>query len=107
MNVVGSTGGYEVVWPCGNRVVEAIPYAQRLDTLEGKTICELSNRIYRSDEIFPLLEKELSNRYTGVKFVNYKTFGSIHGGEEGNVIAALPNALKQNKCDVVISGVGG
>jgi hypothetical protein len=87
--------------------VEAIPYAQRLDTLEGKTICELSNLIYRSDEIFPLVEKELSNRYEGIKFISYKTFGSIHGGGEESTIAALPNALKQNKCDAVISGVGG
>lgn len=105
--VACSAGVYEVVWPRGNRVAETVPYARRLDTLEGKTVCELSNLIYRSDELFPLLEKALSKRYEGIKFVSYETFGSIHGGEERKVIAALPDALKQNKCDAVISGVGG
>ena len=107
MKGASKTGLYEVVWPRGNRVVDSIPYAQRLDTLEGKTICELSNLIFRADEIFTLVEKELSDRYPSIKFVSHKMFGSIHGGEEAKVIATLPNALKQNKCDAVISGVGG
>ncbi len=98
--------GYEVVWPRGKRVVKDIPYAQHLDTLEGKTICELSDRAFHVDELFPMIEKELANRYPGVKFVSYEVFGNIHGGEEAKVIAALPNKLKQSKCDAVISGIG-
>jgi len=107
MNRASTTGVYEVVWPRGNKVAKAVPFARRLDRMEGKTICELSNMIFRADEIFPLLEKEVSRRYGSIKFVSYKAFGSIHGGEEAKVIAALPDALKQNKCDAVISGVGG
>lgn len=55
MNVGSRIGLYEVVWPRGNKVVEAIPYALRLDSLAGKTICELSDRIFRADEVFPFL----------------------------------------------------
>ena len=53
-----------------------------------------------------ILEKELARRYPGIKFVNYHTFGSTHGGDEAKSIAALPQKLKENRCDAVISGVG-
>ena len=106
MTVAFGKGVYEVVWPRGKRAIEGISCAQRLDTLEGKTICELSNRTFRADEIFPLIEKELTNRYPGLKFVSHEEFGTTHAGEEAKVITALPNTLKQNKCDAVISGVG-
>ena len=98
--------GYEVVWPRGKRVVKDLPYAQHLDSLEAKTICELSDRMFHADEIFPIIEKELASRYPRIKFVSYEVFGNIHGGEEAKVIAALPDKLKQNRCDAVISGIG-
>ncbi len=98
--------GYEVVWPRSRRDNGDTPYAQHLDTLEGKTICELSTRGQRSDETFPMIEKELKKRYPGIKFVNYEVFGKTHGVEEPEVIAALPGKLKQNKCDAAISGNG-
>ena len=98
--------GYKVVWPRGKRVVKSSLYAQHLDALEGKTICELSDRIFHADDIFPMLEKELTERYPGIKFVNYKVFGGTHGREEAQVIKALSDKLKQNGCDAVISGMG-
>ena len=104
--MVPESGVYKVVWPRGNRVVEGIPFTQRPDTLEGKTICELWNGVYRGDEIFPIVEKELVNRYPGIKFVSYEVFGSTHGGEEAKVIAALPAKLEQSRGDAVISGMG-
>ncbi len=97
---------YKVVWPRGKRDVKDIPYARHLDTLKGKTICELSDRAFHADDIFPMIEKELAKRYPGVKFVNYEKFGNTHGGGEANVIASLPDKLKQNRCDAVISGIG-
>ena len=97
---------YKVVWPRGKRVVEDISYARHLDTLEGKTICELSDRMFHADDIFPMMEKELAKRYPRIEFVRYEEFGNIHGGEEAKVIGALPDKLKQNRCDAVISGMG-
>ncbi len=97
---------YEVVSPRGKKAVEIIRLAKRLDTLEGKTICELWDWIFRGDQIFPAIEKELTKQYRGIKFVSYEVFGSTHGGDEAKVLAALPDKLKQNKCDAVISGVG-
>lgn len=97
---------YAVVWPRSPRTVKMAPVAPRLETLKGKTVAQLWDYIFRGDEIFPILEEELGRRFPGTKFVNYKTFGSTHGGDEHEVVAALPSKLKQYDCDAVISGMG-
>ena len=97
---------YEVVWPCGESVGKVTPLSKRLDTLEGKTICELWDYVFQGDKIYGILEEELSKRYPGIKFVNYRRFGSTHGAEEKKTIAALPDLLKKNKCDAVVSSMG-
>jgi hypothetical protein len=97
---------YEVVWPRGKKIVEITPVAKRLDTLQGKTICELWDWMFRGEEIFPVLERELAKRYPGIKIINYRVFGSTHGKDEAETIAALPSKLKEQGCDAVVSGVG-
>ncbi|MFC2066563.1 hypothetical protein ACFLUO_05840 [Chloroflexota bacterium] len=106
MKMAPEKGVYEVIWPRGKKTVESVGLARRLDTLDGKTVCELWNWVFHGDKIFPAIEKELAKRYPGLKFVNYEAFGSTHGGDEAKVIADLPEKLKQNKCDAVISGMG-
>ena len=98
--------GYEVVWPRGKKAAETVHLAKRVSSLEGKTVCTLWDWLFHGDKIFPIIEKELAKRYPGIKFVSYEVFGSTHGSEEAEVLAALPNKLKQNKCDAVLSGVG-
>ncbi|MFC1870116.1 hypothetical protein ACFLYE_02460 [Chloroflexota bacterium] len=98
--------GYEVVWPRGKRMAESVRFAKRLETLAGKTIGFLWDWAFRGEQIFPVIEKELSQRYPGVRFVGYEEFGSTHGGKEAEVLDALPDNLRQNKCDAVISGIG-
>ncbi len=97
---------WDVVWPRSNRTMTSLVHARRLDTLEGKTICELWTWGFRGDEMFPIIEQELVKRYGNVKFVRYDVLGSIHGPDEGKALAALPDKLKQYKCDAVIAGVG-
>ncbi len=99
-------GVYEVVWPRGKKVVDVVRLANRLDTLDNKTIGELWDWVYRGDEIFPVIEKELTKRYHGISFVNYDVFGSTLGDKASKTITALPDKLKQSKCDAGISGVG-
>lgn len=100
-----SKGIYEVVWPRGKKTVKVTHLAKRLDTLEGKTIGQLWDNVFRGDEIFPILEEELAKRYPGIKFINYELFGSIHGDEERKVLADLPGKLKRFGVDAVISGM--
>jgi hypothetical protein len=105
--MTGSDGReiYRVVWPRGIRMVQATDVAPRLSTLEGKTIGQLWDDLFRGDEIFPILEEELLRRFPGVRFVRYDTFGSTHGRDEQRVLAELPDRLKRLEVDAVISGM--
>jgi hypothetical protein len=94
-----------VLWPRGRRTVTVKPVAPRLSTLAGKTIGQLWDDLFRGDEIFPMLEGELSRRFPGVKFVGYRTFGSTHGADEHDVLARLPARMREHGVDAVISGM--
>jgi hypothetical protein len=96
---------YRVVWPRGAGTVRASDVAPRLSTLEGKTIGQLWDDLFRGDEIFPILEEELGLRFPGGRFVRYDTFGSTHGRHEGKVLAELPEMLRRHQVDAVISGM--
>ena len=97
---------YAALWPRGGKTVEVSALAPRLDDLNGKTVCQLWDYLFRGDEIFPMLEEALRERYPDVKFVRYEEFGSTHGGDEREVMRALPDKLKQLGADAVISGMG-
>ena len=96
----------EVAWPRGPSAVKIIPLAKRLDTLEGKTICEMWDWVFRGDELFPLLEEELKKRYPGVKFVNFNEFGNPHTAHEAEVYEELPGLAKKHGCDAFIVAIG-
>lgn len=96
---------YAVVWPRARKSVELQPLADRLDTLEGKTVAHVWDYMFRGDEIFPILQEGLSERYPGIKFVNYETFGSTHGDQEHAVLAEMPEKLRRLGVDAVISGM--
>jgi hypothetical protein len=94
-----------VLWPRGRKTVDMKPLAGRLDTLDGKTVGELWDDLFRGDEIFPILEAELVRRFPRVRFVDYRVFGSTHGGAEHRTMAELPDKLRKHGVDAVISGM--
>ena len=102
---MGNTELYEVFWPGGPSAVNTISSAPRAD-LTGKRIGILWDYVFRGEEIFPILEKSISERYENVEFIGYQNFGSTFGGDEHAVLAALPKRLKNLKIDAVISGIG-
>ena len=93
------------LWPRGQKTVKVTELAKRLSSLDGKTIGELWDDLFRGDEIFPMLEEELRRRFPGVTFVGYKAFGSTHGRDERTVIAELPERLQRYGVDAIISGM--
>ena len=95
----------QVLWPRGRRTVTAKPVAPRLETLAGKTIGQLWDDLFRGDEIFPMLEDALAQRFPDVKFVDYRTFGSTHGAREHEVIQTLPARMRELRVDAIISGM--
>jgi hypothetical protein len=103
---------YEVVWPRSPRGVQTRRVADRLETaderhpLEGKRIAFLWDYLFRGDELFPVLDRELTERFPGIEVVGYAEFGSTHGSDEAELIAGLPAALANRHIDAVVSAMG-
>ncbi len=75
-------------------------HAPRLDSLRGKTICELSNRLWEDFRIFPRIRESIKKRSPDVKIVPYTEFPNIYGVKEDDLI----ERLKEKGCDAVIVG---
>jgi hypothetical protein len=104
--VSGSNDGYyEVLWPRAPRQMQQRNLAPRLNALEGKTIAQLWDYLFKGDEVFALLEQGIRARYPEVRFVSWREFGSTHGDDEKEALAALPERLKQLGVDAVVSGM--
>jgi len=97
---------HAVYWPRGRKTIAYQPVSERLSTLEGKKVAFLWDYLFRGDEIFPMIEEGLAQRFPGVQVVGYETFGSTHGSDEVAVLNALPAKLKEMEVDAVISGMG-
>jgi hypothetical protein len=103
---------YEVLSPLGEKGAALLPSAPRLDTLNGKTICEIANGGYRSDEVFPFIEELLKKEYPGIKkIIRYTDMPrcdvpDLSVDTRGKTIEAIIAAIKENGCDAVIGGMG-
>ena len=96
---------YRVVWPRSPQAVDPQTLAERPDSLDGKTVAFLWDYLFRGDEIFPLIGKELQSRFSDVTIVDYPEFGSTHGEDEAAIVAGLPERLHELGVDVVVSGM--
>ncbi|MEM9563684.1 MAG: hypothetical protein AAGA93_13760 [Actinomycetota bacterium] len=97
---------YDVVWPKSPVGVQARRSAPRLASLDGATVGFLWDHLFRGDELFPVLEKELTQRFDGIEIVGHEVFGNIHGADEHERIARLPADLQARHVDAVVSAMG-
>ena len=78
-------------------------HALRLDTLENKTICELSNAGWEYNRIFPTVRKQLQKMFPTAKIIPYTE--SIATRPEIEDLALVNKVLKEKQCDAVIIGM--
>ena len=97
---------YDVLWPLSRKAVTRTAASPRVPDLNGKTICELWDVIFRGETIYPLVREYIKARFPGVKFVNYAEFGNFHGAREHEVSATIPDKLRAHKADAAIVGIG-
>jgi len=106
MAVQPNDGHYEVLWPRSPLQVKGRKLAQRLETLDGKTVVQLWDYLFRGDKVFEALEEGLKARFPTVKFVHWSVLGNTHGADERQIMEDLPRRLKELGADAVISGMG-
>jgi hypothetical protein len=97
---------YAVYWPRASRTQAEEPVAPRVEDLSNKVVAFVWDYLFRGDEIFAMLRRELQQRFPGIRFIGHEEFGSTHGADEREVLAALPSKLKAHRVDAVISGMG-
>ena len=106
MSTQENDGYYEVFWPRTPRQTGIKPLAPRLDTLNGKTVVQLWDFLFRGDEVYEDLEEALTTRYPEVRFVSWREFGNTHSRDEDKLLADLPARLRAVGADAVLSGMG-
>jgi hypothetical protein len=90
----------EVDDPTGAMEITEI-HARRLDTLDGKTVCELSNDSWQAHRIFPEIRRLLRERFPTVKFIPYTEFPT---GNERIDTEKTAELVARAKPDAVIIG---
>lgn len=98
---------YEVVAPLGQPAFKAGCLAPRLPDLNGKTICEVSNGLFKGESTFPKIRGLLKKQYPDVKIIPYTKFPILDIAQIERSLEALKDALAQQECDALISGNGG
>ena len=96
---------YKAVWPRSPQAVEPQELAPRPASLDGLTVAFLWDHLFRGDEIYPVIADELRQRYADVTVVDHTAFGSTHGEREAELVAALPDRLREVGVDAVVSGM--
>ncbi len=79
--------------------------ARRLADLNGKTIGEISNRLWGADRIFPVIRQALARQFPNIKFVPYTEFPS--GADQIMDNADLAELVLAKGCDAVIGASAG
>jgi hypothetical protein len=89
----------EVLDPSGTIEISNF-YAPRLTSLNGRTICMLSNHGWESDTMFPIIRNLLQKRYPDVRIIPPGEFPGLMNIEP----EVIPKLLKEKGCDGVIIG---
>lgn len=104
--LTGMEPTYQVVWPKSPLGVRRRRAARRLTSLDGARIGFVWDFMFRGDELFPELERELRRRFPDLTVVGYDAFGNVHGPDEHALVEALPGTLDEHSIDAVVVGNG-
>ena len=100
----------EVVSPAGLAAVKATGIAPRLNDLNGKTVGEVWNGVFKGDITFPLIRARLQAKYPALKIVPYAEFyhqpGSDVPAHQRAIASEISATALAKGCDALISGNG-
>lgn len=101
---------FSVVSPAGQPAVRSTGSAGRLETLDGKTVGELWNGVFKGDVTFPVIRRLLQARHPQLEIVPYTEFPHSHGSDnpaqQRERARTLATLAREKGCDAVISGNG-
>ena len=99
-----------VVSPLGLEAVRLTATAPRLADLNGKTVGEIWNGVFKGDVTFPIIRKLLLKRYPGLKIIPYTEFPHVPGADNPSAqrerARHVARLVEEKRCDAVIAGNG-
>jgi hypothetical protein len=98
---------HKVVRPVGEITVKPGRLAARLDSLDGKTICEAYNGMFQGDKTFPKIREVLKRRYPKINIIPYPELPPLDIVRIEDELKRLPDILRHKRCDGLITGNGG
>ncbi len=101
---------HDVVSPLGIEVVRRTGVAPRLDDLNGKTVAEVWNGVFKGDQTFPVIRRLLQRKFPAINIIPFTEFPHYAGGDnpkEQRERARLVARLAREKgVQALISGNG-
>ncbi len=99
-----------VVSPVGLDAVKRSGSAPRLGSLNGKTIGEVWNGVFKGDQTFPIIRNLLLKKYPSIKIIPFSDFphnsGSDNPSSQRELAKRIAAMAKDKGCDAIISGNG-
>jgi len=98
---VSAATSLEVLNPVGAVEVDKVASA-RVSDLRGKTVCMLSNGYFRANEILPVVQELLQQRFPETKFIPFTELPVEYPN-----VRTIGKKVKQKGCDAVVLATGG
>lgn len=99
-----------VVSPVGQPAVEITSAAPRLAGLDGKTVGELWNGVFKGDISFPVIRRLLQAKYPRLRIIPFTEFPHTHASDnlsqQRERARQLAELAREKGCDAVITGNG-
>ena len=97
----------EVFCPVGEPGAKPVPSASRVQDLNGKIICQVSNGQFQAGTVLSAVGDLIKNRFPSAKVVPWTEFPIIDTkGDVEKRLKETREALQQNGADVVITSTG-
>ncbi|MEO7728291.1 MAG: hypothetical protein ABIS45_13640 [Burkholderiales bacterium] len=99
-----------VVSPAGLAAVKSTGIAPRLADLNGKTVAEVWNGVFKGDLTFPVVRRLLKAKFPDIRIIPYTEFYHLPGSDvpaqQREVAREIVTAAMAKGVDAVISGNG-
>ena len=99
-----------IVSPAGLQALKTTATAPRLADLNGKTVGEVWNGVFKGDMTFPIIRRLLQARFPGIRIVPYTDFhhqpGSDVPEQQREIERGIVAAARAKGCDALIMGNG-
>ena len=100
----------DVVSPAGIEIVKRRGVSPRVADLNGKTVAEVWNGVFKGDQTFPVIRRLLVQKFPSIRIIPFTEFPHMPGGdnprEQRERAQLVARIAKEKGAHALISGNG-